>query len=202
MAANSNLESLFSERRPLSLEDVCVALFAAPTVCESCDEEVWGCPSEPCICKTLERIRARHRPALMATRIQSMWRGYKTRKQIQERNAEEIAATLPIWKMYDEDYNRSVLCQTLMCELKKDDPTWDATQSRHYIWMLNTGGPFLEECETYMLRRGWVRPQKQNLHIGFTLRALYNAMKDCGVSELDPRAVSALVKTFEVLCTE
>ena len=217
MAANSNLESLFRERRPLSLEDVCVALFAAPTAfaepcscneccgaaklrgvpCESCHEELWGCPSEPCVCKMLERIRARHRPAIMATRIQSVWRGYTTRKQVQERNAEEIAATLPIWKMYDEDYNRSVLCQTFLCELKKDDPTWDATQTRHYIWMLKTGGPFLEECETYMLRRGWVRPQKRNIHVRFTLRALYNVMEECGVSDEDPRVLMALVKTFE-----
>jgi hypothetical protein len=262
------LESLFRERRPISLGDVTAALFAAPMAfaepcycnlccetpklrgvpCGSCHELLWGCaatgcwnencpripvkrevcwcssclgtevthglicvscgwqtsgcPRDPCICKTLEEIRSRHRPHILATRIQSVWRGYKTRKEIQERNAEEIAATLPIWRIYDEDYNRSVLCQTFLCELKKDDPTWDATQTRHYKWMLNTGGPFLEECETYMLRRGWVRPQKPNIHVRFTLRALYNVMEECGVNDKDPRALMALVKTFEVFCTE
>jgi hypothetical protein len=164
--------------------------------CYSCGNPSSTCPSDPCICATLERIRARHRPAIMATRIQSVWRGYKTRKTIQERNAEEIAATLPIWRFYDEDYNRSVLCQSLMCELKKDDPTWDPTQTRHYQWMLKTGGPFLEECETYMLRRGWVRPQKKNIHVRFTVRALYRVMEECGVSDEDPRVLSALVKVL------
>jgi hypothetical protein len=189
MARNS-LEDLFNERRPIDLADISAALWAPPSF------------AEPCVCETLRRIRARHRPAILVTRIQSLWRGYKTRKSIQERNAEEVAAFLPIWRLYDEDYNRSVLCQTLMCELKKDDPTWDATQTRYYQWMLKTGGPFIEECETYMLLRGWVRPQKQNLHIGFTLRALYAVMKDCGVSDRDPKALSALVKTFETVCLD
>lgn len=137
-----------------------------------------------------------------AARIQSLWRGYKTRKTIQERNAEEVAAFLPIWRIYDEDYNRSVMCQTLMVELKKDDPTWDATQTRYYQWMLKTGGPFLEECETYMRRRGWVRPNKRNIHVRFTVTALYRVMEECGVSDTDPRALAALVKTLDIFRSE
>jgi hypothetical protein len=202
---SNGLEDLFHERRPIALADVAGALWAEPLASAECDDFCDGLhvyPLGPCACGGLRRIRARHRPAILATRIQSVWRGYKTRKEIQERNTEEIAATLPIWRIYDEDYNRSVLCQTFLCELKKDDPTWDATQTRHYKWMLNTGGPFLEECETYMLRRGWVRSQKPNIHVRFTLRSLYNVMEECGVNDKDPRALMALVKTFEIFCTE
>jgi hypothetical protein len=199
---SNGLEDLFQERRPIDLADVAGALWADPLASAECDDFCDGLhvyPLGPCACGGLRRIRARHRPAVMATRIQSLWRGYKTRKTIEERNAEEIEAMLPIWRFYDEDYNRSVLCQTLMVELKRDDPTWDATQTPHYQWMLIIGGPFLEECETYMLRRGWVRPQKQNLHVGLTLTALYQVIADCGFSDRDPKALSALVRTFEIL---
>ncbi len=144
----------------------------------------------------LSDFRRRYRGAVL---LQSLWRGYKTRKTMQERYAVEIEAMLPIWRFYDEDYNRSVLCQTLLCELKKDDPTWDATQSYYYQWMLKKGGPFLEHCESHMLRRGWVRPQKKNIHVGFTLKSIYNVLKECGVDDRDPKALSALVKTFEIL---
>jgi hypothetical protein len=187
----SPLDQLFRARRPISLRDLAVALWAEPY--SSAEEEALGRSAY----ETLREIRALHRPHMAAERIQSLWRGYSTRKSIQERNAEEIAAAEPIWRIYDEDYNRSVLCQNLLCELKKDDPNWDATQTRHYQWMLKTGGPLLEEYETYMLRRGWVRPQKKNIHVGFTLRALYNTLKECGVSDTDPRALFAIVKALE-----
>lgn len=166
-------------------------------ICRHCGNAWSGCPSEPCVCETLRTIRARHRPHILATRIQSLWRGYKTRKDIQERNAEEVKAVLPIWRIYDEDYNRSVLCQNFLVELKKNDPTWDATQSRHYKWMLNVGGPFLEESETYMRRRGWVRPKKYNLNIRFTVAAIYQVLAECGIRDDDADAFAALVKTLE-----
>jgi hypothetical protein len=187
-------------RRPIGLGDVVVALFSEPRPSSGHDEFCDGLPIYsfgPCSCEELRNIRALNRPHMAAERIQSLWRGYSTRKSIQERNAEEIASAEPIWRIYDEDYNRSVLCQNLLCELKKDDPTWDATQTRHYQWMLKTGGPLLEEYETYMLRRGWVRPQKKNIHVGFTLRALYNTLKECGVSDTEPRALFAIVKALE-----
>ena len=86
-----------------------------------------------------------------------------------------------------------------MCELKKDDPMWDATQTVHYVWMLKTGGPQLERYESFMMERGWVRPSKPNVHVGLILSSLYSTIRFCGVSERDPKALFALAKTFETV---
>lgn len=193
---SNGLEDLFQERRPIDLADVAGALWAEPLASAECDDFCDGLhvyPLGPCACGGLRRIRARHRPAIMATRIQSFWRGYKTRK-----NIEDIKRALPVWKLLDADYYCHRLCQTFMVELKKDDPTWDATQTAHYQWMLS-GGRTLERYETFMLERGWVRPQKPNIHVGFILNSLYSVMKDCGVSDKDPNALFALAKTFETV---
>jgi len=94
-----------------------------------------------------------------ASALQALWRGHKARKQLKERNAEEVRAATPLWRTYDEEYKMNAICQTIEAELKKDDPSWDATKTPYYIWM-QENSRFLDTCETYLRRRGWVRPRK------------------------------------------
>ena len=130
-----------------------------------------------------------------ALTIQSLWRGYKTRKELKERNAEEVSAVTPLWRTYDDKYRMYVFCQSLMAELKKDDATWDATKTPYYIWMMEKG-PFLEECETYMLRRGWVRPKKEHLDTVASKGLIQGVLESSGVPQAHWKTTLALYNTF------
>lgn len=108
-----------------------------------------------------------------AERIQALWRGYKVRKTLEEQKAAEIAAVLPLWKSLDEVYRIFVKCQSYANILNYNNPTWDATESPWYIWML-TQGRHIESIETYLFERGWVRPAEQPLN----LKKAASAMKE------------------------
>lgn len=131
-----------------------------------------------------------------ATRFQALWRGYTERKAIQRKNAEEVRRHTPIWRSYDDQYRMYVFCQTLMAELKKDDPTWDATQEPYYIWMLEHG-PVLEEWETFLQRRGWVRPKtKAHLNTKVFMRLIQGVVDSCGLPMGSRKVSMALYNTF------
>lgn len=131
-------------------------IWAAPMRFCSCGGELLAASHDVCSDCWLADYRRRYRGAIG---LQSLWRGYKTRKDVAERNAEEVAAVTDLWRTYDEQYKAYAICQTIEAELKKDDPTWDATKTPYYVWMLEHSR-FIDECETYMRRRGWVRPKK------------------------------------------
>jgi hypothetical protein len=209
--------------RPLSLEDIVVELFApsAPAFaepcycdicngaeklrgvpCGSCGEPLWGCAGLSCVCGILRRIRARHRPAILATRIQSLWRGYKTRKDIAEKNAEDIRAFEPLWRFYDEKYRTYVLCQNLVVALKKSDPSYDVTQTPYYIWMLETGGPWIEEAEEFMRLRGWVRPKSTKVNLGVLRIMCEDIFKHCGLTDQEQRVALGLFDSFTMAVGE
>ena len=202
--------------RPLDLQDLAMLFdprapaFMEPCYCESCDgadklrgvpcrscgEPMWGCSSLDCVCGVLNRIRFRHRPAIMATRIQSLWRGYKTRKHIADKNTEEIQAVEPLWRFYDEKYRTYVLCQNLVVALKKDDPSYDVTKTPYYIWMLETGGPWIEDAENFMFRRGWVRPKSKKVNMGVLRIMCEDIFKHCGLTDEEQRVALGLFDSF------
>jgi hypothetical protein len=185
------LEDLFREARPLSLRDVAVALWAEPH--SLAEEQALGHSAY----EILREMRALHRPRIAVTRIQALWRGYQARKSIQEKKADEISPfLLPMWRHYDEKYQMYVVCQNLLVELKKDDPTWDATQSPYYLWMLEVGGPRIEDAEKFLFARGWVRPENE-LNVPLLKELLTGVMMHCGFEEKDARAILSVVATFK-----
>jgi hypothetical protein len=158
----------------------------------ACGEPRLDLAQERCVDCWLLDFRQRYRGAVL---FQSLWRGYKTRKDIQRKNAEDIEAAMPLWRFYDEQYKMYALCQTLFVDLKKDDPDWDATKTPYYVWMMERG-PILEECETWLLRRGWVRPKKGRLNPSLLKPLLQGVLSSCGVTGQEARAVFALVDAF------
>jgi hypothetical protein len=201
--------------RPLSLDDVVAELFAPqafaePCYCDicngaeklrgapcgSCGEPMWGCAGLSCVCGLLARIRARHRPAILATRIQSLWRGYKTRKDIQEKNDAEVAVIEDHWRHYDEKYRTYVICQNLVVALKKNDPSYDVTQTIYYRWMLEEGGPWIAEAEDFMLQRGWVRPKSTKLNMGVLSILFEGILKHCDLTDEEQQIALALMDSF------
>lgn len=124
-----------------------------------------------------------------APSIQSLWRGH--------RGGEELRATLPLWRYYDEQYRTNAFCQSLSCRLKKEDPAWDATQTPYYRWMLENG-PFLDELEKHLQRHGWVRPKKQN-PIKLSKRLLTDVFDSCALSQAEQKVSLALFTTFETM---
>jgi hypothetical protein len=186
--------------------------------CPGCDEKMFGCAALPCwncgasshfcggqwdtatglcACETLWMIRQRHRPHYMAERIQSLWRGYKIRKELMMKRAEEIAPLETKWRRFDERYRIYVVCQNLMVELKKDDPLWDATATPFYLWMLEVGGPWIADAEHFMYLRGWVRP-KNEVRTTILKRFAVDAMTQCGFKESDAWGLLSIVNTFKV----
>lgn len=93
-----------------------------------------------------------------AIAIQALWRGYKSRKVMQQvKHAESV------WAPLDESYRLCVLCQNLAVVLHHGDSSWDPTESPWYIWML-TQGRHIEALEDYLFERGWVRPPEEPLN--------------------------------------
>ena len=131
-----------------------------------------------------------------AKQIQALWRGYKSRKSLQAERAKQVSEVLPLWRSLDEQYGLYVFCQTFMCELKKDDPSWDATKTHYYIWMMEYG-PQLAEWETWMSLRGWVRPKKQNINVRMTLRFMEGVLYSCGIDKDDPCVLSTFLRSLE-----
>jgi hypothetical protein len=111
---------------------------------------------------------------------------------------QELRATLPLWRYYDEQYRTNVFCQSLSVRLKKEDPAWDATQTPYYRWMLENG-PFLDELETRLQRHGWVRPKKQKSS-KVSKRILIDVFDSCGVSQAEQKVSLALFDTFVTMC--
>jgi len=194
------LEDLFNERRPISLSDVAAALWAEPRASaqhdDFCDSRPIY-PLGPCSCEELRKVRALNRPHIAAERIQALWRGHKTRQDLAKKNAEEIAVVEARWRRYDERYRIYVVCQNLMVEMMKDDTLWDATSTPYYIWMLEMGGPWIDEAEDFMRLRGWIRPQNEvRTHI--LKNFLVDALMQCGFTETQGRAFVSIVNTFKV----
>ena len=120
----------------------------------------------------------------------------KTRKTLAERNAEEVRAMEPLWRYFDDTYRMYTFCQTLNCELKKDDAEFDATKTPYYIWMLEHSRQ-IEELETYMRRRGWVRPKKKGLlNVNTFKRCIRGVLCSCGIPLKDQKVAMALYDTF------
>lgn len=97
-----------------------------------------------------------------ALRIQSLWRGYKVRKTLAEAKYAQQAAAWRTRESLDEVYCMCVHSQNLAVELHRMDPTWDATQTPWYIWML-TQGRYLESVEAFLVKCGWALPPSQPL---------------------------------------
>lgn len=91
------------------------------------------------------------------TSFQAAWRGYRTRKSLQLQKDEEFQEVLSSWKQLDEIYRLCSLCQDVLVDLHRNDPTWDAESTSYYKAML-TEGRALEQLEIYLQRRGWKRP--------------------------------------------
>ncbi len=197
--ASYGLEDLFCTQKAIDLSDVAAALWSAPRVSAEHEDFCDGLhvyPLGPCACEQLHKIRTLHRPHNAATQIQAIWRGYVARKDLAKRNAEEVRKYTPAWRSLDDQYRMYVFCQTLMAELKKDDPTWDATAEPYYIWMMEHG-PILEEWETFLRRRGWVRPKNKgvlNTHV--FKRLIYGVLESSGVPQSHWKTTMALYDTF------
>jgi len=129
-----------------------------------CFNKPRGC-AYVCSCRTpedQERYLRTSRLVMRAVRkAQALWRGYTTRKNLAKRNEKEVRAMEPLWHYLDDTYRMCVFCQTLNCKLKKSDPEFDATKTPYYIWMLEHSRQ-IEEMETYLQRRGWVRPKNED----------------------------------------
>ncbi len=70
--------------RQLELSDMVFMCWATPRVSAGHDEFCGGrrdTATELCVCQQLRKIRTLRRPHIMATRIQSLWRGFKVRKR-------------------------------------------------------------------------------------------------------------------------
>ncbi len=201
VVVSMGLEDLFREERPLDLSDLAAALWAEPRELESaeCDDFCDGLhvyPLGPCACGGLRKMRALHRPQIVATRIQALWRGYATRKKTAQMKA-DIDALMPHWAHFNEKYETYAIAQNLVEELKKDDPTWDATQTPYYIWMRDVGLPWLHGAEHYMRIRGWTRPQTK-LNTPVLKELLVMVMMHCGFEEKDAWAIFSVVGSFKV----
>ena len=143
--------------------------------------------SHRCPVERLFTLRDRMARADTALRVQALWRGYKARKSLAERNAEELRAVTPLWRTYDEQYKMYAICQTIEAELKKDDAAWDATKTPYYVWMLEHSR-FIDDCETYMRRRGWVRPRKTRFrHPALFLKMVKSVLRSNNVSAAEER---------------
>ncbi len=190
------------------VKKVCWCRFCAGTIitdgiiCHGCGNARSSCPSDPCICETLERIRRQHRPSFMATRIQSVWRGHKTRKDLAKKHAEELAVVEERWRLYDKRYRLYVLCQNLMVAVKRDDPLWHADETPFYLWMLEVGGPWIEEAEDFMRARGWVRPRKSPISMALMKGFFRDALQQCGIGAEEMRIATALMDTFAAAVEE
>jgi hypothetical protein len=138
----------------------------------------------------------------MATRIQSLWRGYTTRKLVAKKKIAEVAIIEDHWRHYDEKYRLYVLCQNLMVAVKRDDPLWHADETPFYLWMLEVGGPWIEEAEDFMLRRGWVRPQKSRISMALMKSFFTDALQQCGLTAEEMRIATSLMDTFAAAVEE
>ena len=168
-------------------------IWATPIRFCSCGEELLATSYEICSDCWLADYRRRYHGAIG---VQTLWRGYKTRKDLAAKNAEEVLAYTPIWRSFDDEYRMMVFCQTLMAELKKDDPSWDATQEPYYIWMMEHG-PILEEWETFLRLRGWVRPKNQgHLNTVVFKRLIQGVFDSCDLRMGSRKAVMVLYNTF------
>ena len=183
--------------------------------CAFCYESRWGCRNLPCWCAVTRRCDCGeesrsnseelcwdcwtvdfHKRYDAATAVQALWRGFQARRLLAEKNAEEVRAHTPIWRFYDDQYRMYVFCQTLNVDLKKDDPEWDATKTPYYTWMMEHG-PFIEECETFLRRRGWVRPKKQSVLSKTVFRRLIKGVLDsCNVTAAQSKAALAVYDTL------
>jgi hypothetical protein len=151
--------------------------------------------SHLCPMESLFSLRNRVERQEAATLVQSLWRGSKTRKDLAIKNAEEVRRYTPIWRSYDEQYRMNVFCQTLMVKLKKDDPSWDATKTPYYTWMMEQG-PVLEEWETFLFQRGWVRPKNTHLNTTVFKRLIQDVLESSGVPQSHWNTTMALYDTF------
>jgi hypothetical protein len=159
----------------------------------ACGGELMAASYDVCSDCWLSDYRRRFRGA---SSLQRLWRGYTERKAIQRKKAEEVVLYTPIWRSLDDQYRMYVFCQTLMAELKKDDPTWDATQEPYYIWMMEHG-PILEEWETFLFRRGWVRPKKKGLlNVTVFKRLIKGVLDSVGIPQNSQKVTLALYDTF------
>jgi hypothetical protein len=185
--------------------------------CAFCTESRWGCRNLPCWCIIPQSSRCACGEELMAGSEETCWncwltdfykrydaavliqalvRGHKARKDLKERKAEEIRAYTPIWRFYDDQYRMYTYCQTLMVNLKKDDPEWDATKTPFYTWMMENG-PSLEECETFLRLRGWVRPKRTSFPKTDVFRHMIQIVLDsCGVTGDAAGTALAVFDTF------
>lgn len=174
-------------------------------LCTLCEAPRWGCRSMPCdcmlplhcacgeimgisqdVCSTCWFAEFRKRRDA-ATIIQALYRGHISRKKTAERNADEVRAVTPLWRTYDEEYKMNAICQTIEAQLKKDDATWDATSTPYYRWM-SEHSRGIDEMETYLRRRGWVRPKKTRFrHPSLFFKMVKGVLRSNNVSAAEER---------------
>ena len=104
-----------------------------------------------------------------------------------------------LWEFLFAEYRCHRLCQMLLMELKKDDPTWDPATTIHHRLMVKRIAPWLEKLEKKMEADGWVLPPplKRPFNARGTKVALDKILKECGMKETDPRMYIALKRTFD-----
>jgi len=104
-----------------------------------------------------------------------------------------------LWEFLFAEYRCHRLCQMLLMELKKNDPSWDPTQSIHHRLMVKRLAPWLGELEKKMEADGWELPPplKRPFNALRTKAALEKILKDCGVKDTEPRMYIALERTFD-----
>lgn len=115
--------------------------------------------SATCICPVTRSLSLRQRMFARdaVTSFQAIWRGYRTRKSLKIEQDEEFQDILASWEKLDEIYRLCAMCQSVLVDLYRNDPTWDAESTSYYQAML-TEGRALEQLEIYLQRRGWKRP--------------------------------------------
>lgn len=95
--------------------------------------------------------------------VQALWRGYRVRKDLKEKDKQLVADWGPLAEEMDQEYRLLALAQTLAIHLRSDDPNWDP-EATYYFQMMLTLGRRIEELEIWLSKKGWVRPPQKPLN--------------------------------------
>lgn len=95
--------------------------------------------------------------------FQALWRGYKTRKDLMEMDRQIVAEWAPYVEKLEQEHRLYGLCHVLAMHLRANDPAWDPQTSLDYAYGVKTLGERLQSLETWLSKKGWVRPVRKPL---------------------------------------
>ena len=108
-------------------------------------------------------LRERMYRRYTAELLQALWRGYKTRKDLKKKDREIVREWASHVEELDQEYRLMALAQTMAIHLRSDDPAWDP-QSTYYYQMMLEIGRRIDSYETWLFKKGWVRPPQKPLN--------------------------------------